>query len=336
MLPTIQARYSDAILHEALQRAGLPTDAAESLGGFEAHVFKLPGEVLKITHTLRRSEDTLMGEVEFINHLADKGVSVPRALPFTSGAFIAPIPDGHGGTFLAYRFEEARGRTTRFEDWSDTLLQSWGRLAGEMVRATADFEPSTPARRRRHWHEDPILDLRACLSPEHAETIRCGEALLARLRALPTTPDVYRLIHADLHPNNFFCDDAGRLTPFDFDDCEHGPTVREVSVPMYYALSRVPKGVDKAKFGEHFLVQFVRGFQQASPLHREQLAHLPDLLLLRSLILLSVLTTYAQPDTEEGRVRWESSRRRFREQIKSNEVGLDIDFARLARQLTSG
>ncbi|MFT4974491.1 MAG: Ser/Thr protein kinase RdoA (MazF antagonist) [Myxococcota bacterium] len=136
--------------------------------------------------------------------------------------------------------------------------------------------------------------LPACLPPERARTITAGQALLRRLRALPQSPETFGIAHSDLHQFNFFRSPDGRLLPFDFDDCEYSPFIREVSIPLYYALGGIPDrpgAPSREAFGEHFLVCFLRGFQREVPLSRPQLTQLPAFLQLRSLILMSVLCT---------------------------------------------
>lgn len=330
MLPEILRRFDDTVLQEALRRAGVSADSCTALGGFEAHVYRLPGQILKITHTIRRSEDYLLGELDFIEHLAAKGIQLPGPVAFPSGKRIETIPDGSGGAFLAYRFEAAQGAATTYADWTDTFIETWGATAGQMVHAGMDFAPVSPSRRRQEWHQGGHLDFEASLPPASAARAR---ALVDSLRRLPKTPETYGIIHGDLHHGNFFRSEDGRLIPFDFDDCEYGHTAREVSIPLHYALGALPAaaGRSREEFGEHFAVHFIRGFRQAHPFGAAQIRLLPELLLLRSAILMSVLSTNAFPDDREARRL--ALLETFRRRLAGDEPVLDIDFDRLARQL---
>lgn len=55
--------------------------------------------ILKITHTIRRSPDYIMGEMEWLHHLAEGGLSVAKPIPSLNGKDVEEVPDGNGGAF---------------------------------------------------------------------------------------------------------------------------------------------------------------------------------------------------------------------------------------------
>ncbi len=59
------------------------------------------------------------------------------------------------------------------------------------------------------------------LPPSEIEVITKWNCMLDYLRTLPKGIDEYGLIHQDLHGGNFFVDDAGNMTIFDFDDSQY-------------------------------------------------------------------------------------------------------------------
>ena len=80
----IRDRYSDAILQQAMRRYGIASDQIRPLDAFENFLYEFQrgphAYILRIGHTLRRSEAMILGEVDWINYLADRGVSVARAI----------------------------------------------------------------------------------------------------------------------------------------------------------------------------------------------------------------------------------------------------------------
>jgi amicoumacin kinase len=335
VLPEIARRFTAAIRDAAARAAGLDPGCLTDLGGFEAHVFRGAGRILKVTHTLRRTPDALLGEAELVQHLWDAGVPVARPLAMADGGLLGRIPDGEGGLFLAVCTEAIDGRRTGPADWDAGTVSAWGATAGAMARAGRSFHPSQAARQRRHWTADPIVDFARSI-PDSAPELRArGLACLARLSALPTGPSDEGLAHADLHHGNFLLDADGRVRPFDFDDCEVSPFVREVAVPLYYAVAAVGKQAGDAErraFAGFFLRTFLAAFVRAQPLSARALASLPDWLEMRSCILFAALQeTAATGDlTAEARA---AALRRIRDRLDQGPAWTGLDFGALAQEL---
>lgn len=335
MLPEIARRFGPDVRDASAQLAGLDPAALESLGGFEAHVFRAGGTILKITHTLRRTAEALAGEAEFVEHLADAGVPVARPLPMADGARVGRLPDGEGGTFLVCASQALDGRETGPDDWDEPVIGAWGHVAGAMVRASGGFQPSRPARRRRHWADDPIVDFARSI-PADAPGVRARAISLHRsMAARPQTPATEGLVHADLHHRNWLLDEAGRVRPFDFDDCEVSPFVCEVGVPLYYAVAAVGKTASDAArrdFAGGFVRTFLRAFLAQHPLSRAELETLPDWLAMRSFILFAALheTTATGDLTAAER---DAALARVRARLDAGPAWTGIDFSALAREL---
>ena len=75
----IRERYTDSIKKEAMERYGIQDGQIELLDGFESYMYEYQqGDVkyiLRIGHSLRRSEELIHGEVAWINYLAAGGAS---------------------------------------------------------------------------------------------------------------------------------------------------------------------------------------------------------------------------------------------------------------------
>ncbi|MEL6349768.1 MAG: phosphotransferase [Myxococcota bacterium] len=337
MVEETRSRFSEHILEEALRRAEVSREDCTELGGFESFVYRLPDQILKITHTARRSADYLMGEVEFIEHLAQRGMALPRPIAFSSGAYVESIPDDAGGFFLAYRFEEGQGQPTTFADWDEAFIEEWGAVSGQINQLGRDFSPSRPEHMRVQWFADPLLELDRHFPADQQDAAARGLALIRRLRDLPRDPRHYGMTHGDLHQHNFFKGDDGRLVPFDFDDCEVAFDENDIAIPLFYAVSAVPDAQGaptRSAFAEFFLVHFVRGFLTTCPLTRAQLNRIPDLLMLRNVILMAVI--YGNDFSEPERPRVAESLRRFHRCLDGGEPVVALNIEKLARQLLPG
>ena len=90
MLQHFKHLYTEAIRTEALSRFALTPVSLEILPDashsyvYDCHRDGAP-YILKITHTIHRQPHNIFGELEFINFLADGGVTVPRAIPSIHG-----------------------------------------------------------------------------------------------------------------------------------------------------------------------------------------------------------------------------------------------------------
>src|SRR5215203_6618390 len=95
----IKDLYSDAVLQEALARYGGTVQQTQELKAFESFIYEFERDsqpyILRISHSLRRSESLIEGEVDWINFLAQGGVSVARAIPSLTGKLVESIDDSH-------------------------------------------------------------------------------------------------------------------------------------------------------------------------------------------------------------------------------------------------
>lgn len=128
-----------------------------------------------------------------------------------------------------------------------------------------DFNPAIAER--------VVRAIRAVSTPETAAVILAAiEKVWATLQKLGQGPDVFGLIHADLHHRNvlFHRGSAGAI---DFDDCGYGHWLYDLAVPLT-ALQRHP---DYRALGEALLL----GYRRRRPLSAEQEGLLDTFMALR-------------------------------------------------------
>jgi Ser/Thr protein kinase RdoA (MazF antagonist) len=191
---------------------------------------------------------------------------VARALPSNNNQWVVEIADGAGGYFLATVFEKARGETHEGPDWSDALLWEYGNQVGRMHQLATTYQLGDPAWKRPDW-DDPIhLEVDQFIPLEDHKIKDIYRNLITRIKTLPVEMNAYGLIHQDAHRGNFFVDEKGKITFFDFDDSSFSWFVEDIALVLFYA---VMGQENPAKFTEKFLNGFMPGYFSAYSLDQK-------------------------------------------------------------------
>ena len=259
---------------------GLEGEARPLPGEYDAN-FHLttgdgPGFVLKVMHPAR---DRGLVELQCaaLGHLAERAghLALPRVRPTTSGDALTTASVG-GGPRLVWMLTFVPGTVlAAARPRSPQLLQSLGRLLGEMDAALADFTHPAAIRELK-W------DLaRAGWIREHLREIEDPErrALVERFLALYET-DVepwleklrHGVIHGDANDHNAIVGDARNwpreiVSVVDFGDMHHGLVVAEPAVAAAYAIMGTRDPLDAA-------ARVVAGYHGAFPLEEAEIARL--------------------------------------------------------------
>lgn len=290
MDPQIATRFNDDILQAALQRYAVAAGQAEALDGFESFIYRFERPdgrfILRIGHSERRSPDLIRGEVDWMNYLAAGGAAVAPAILSQQGNLVEALDDGHGAAFLATAFVHASGQAMRREQANERLYQNYGRMIGRIHALSKAYQVSDPAWRRYDW-DSPINNTAERQMPaQDALALDKYRAVLAYLRRLPREAEGYGMIHQDAHPGNFFVDDEGRLTLFDFDDCVYGHFIYDIAMVLFYTATGEP---DMAEYTARFMPPFLAGYRQENRLDPAWLAELPHFMKLREIDLFAAI-----------------------------------------------
>jgi Ser/Thr protein kinase RdoA (MazF antagonist) len=73
--------------------------------------------------------------------------------------------------------------------------------------------------KRPEWDDPVMLEVEQYLPVEDQKIKNIYYELRDYIRALPRDNETYGLIHQDAHRGNFFVNQNGKITLFDFDDC---------------------------------------------------------------------------------------------------------------------
>lgn len=326
--------YREDILDEAARRYGVKQDDFHKQGSFESQVFEFQrngrGYILKLTHSLHRTPELVEGELDWVRHLEDYGVSVCRPVPSKAGkmievidgASIAALGDDY---FIAYVFEKAPGQITGRTDWSDEMITAWGRTLGRMHRATREYRPARESIRRFHWDDDPGLNRFDCLAPQPKILDRWQE-IFGRLRSFPVDDDGYGLIHSDLHQGNFLLSD-GVLHVFDCDDCHYGWLGFDIMIPLFYVMRDSEVNPDDIDYARRYLDRFLSGYRSETDIDGVWIRRIPDFMKLRELDLYTVLVAENAANVNGWCRRFMTGRR---DRIENGVPVIDVDFSEFA------
>lgn len=329
----IKNRFNEAILHEALRRYGIVNDQVEELDGFESFIYEArrgtEEYILRIGHSLRRSIPLIQGEVDWINYLAAGGASVARAILSQNGKLVELIDDGQGEHFLVTAFVKAQGKPPWEVGWTPALFETYGRLLGRIHALSKHYKPTDSAYERPQW-DDPIMqDVERNLPPSESIAVERYRALMAHLITLPKDDEAFGLIHYDAHSANFFVDEAGNITLFDFDDCAYSWYIQDIAIVLFYM---VVTEDDATGLTQRFMPHFLRGYSQETRLDAVWLKEIPYFLKQREIDLYAVIhrsfDVTAIDDWWVGRFMQDRKRR-----IEQDVPFVDFDFESLAQYL---
>lgn len=119
--------------------------------------------------------------------------------------------------------------------------------------------------KRHSWERnDYLLHARKYIPREHESIPHTLDELREQLANLPDTPDNFGLIHWDINVGNFTVDETGKITLFDFDECQYSWYAEDITIQLYYLLyvfGEDSKSERKVQY-ELFIKHFERGYTE--------------------------------------------------------------------------
>ena len=98
----------------------------------------------------------IRGELDWINYLDARGVSVACPIASQSRKLLEVLDDGAEGSFLVTAFKRAEGEPHRGMDRSPELLDNYGRLLSRLHRFSRTYQPKQASWKRPEW-DDPLM-----------------------------------------------------------------------------------------------------------------------------------------------------------------------------------
>ncbi len=201
---------------------------------------------------------------------------------------------------------------------------------GKLHALSNSFTPSQP-RFRRFDIEDDFVEMVETAKKHLPETdesvIAAYQENLDAIRSLPKNDAVYGLCHVDFHGGNFFLTDDGKITLFDFDDCQYAWFIYDVAMALFYNLPHNCQSPEDLAAAKTFLREFWSGYSAEFDLDEGWLQAIPLFLRLREIDLYIVI--HRSMDLDDLDPWCASFMDRRREKILANTPYCDIDYASL-------
>ncbi|MCK4725029.1 MAG: hypothetical protein KAT29_04475, partial [Anaerolineales bacterium] len=90
----VKGRFSEVILHQVMRVYNISDDQLQLLDGFESFIYEFQRDgqscILRIGHSLRRPENMIRGEVDWINYLHQGGAGVSQSILAENGELVVP------------------------------------------------------------------------------------------------------------------------------------------------------------------------------------------------------------------------------------------------------
>lgn len=267
MDPQIKLMFLDSHATEGAARFGLSQEELSFIGGFQNFIYSYTREgckyIIRFTPSNLRTHEGLEAELEWIRYLAESGMSVSEPVPSAKGIDVERV-SGKMVDFYVTSFIHAPGRKIGYPEClgNPLLYEQCGRMTGHLHELSKRYKPLA---RRHSWERNEYL-LRAqkYIPPEHASILRALDELKERLASLPVTPDNFGLIHGDINVGNFTVDETGKITLFDFDECQYSWYTEDIAIQLYYLLyvfGEDSKSERKVQY-ELFIEYFERGYTE--------------------------------------------------------------------------
>ncbi len=329
MEATVKSQFNQEILDRALSRYGIDPSEAEELDAFESFVYQCRHQgkdrILRISHSRRRPWESIAGEIDWLNYLFDRGMTVCRAVPSKSGDYCEILSDERE-YFTAAVFERALGQPSNPEIWRPPLFEAMGAMMGRMHALTQAYKPGNSRFKRPQWHEAMAGMAEKFIPADQQTIIDKIDALNAETQRLPISPETYGLVHFDFHRGNFLVEDQGRIHLFDFDDSQCTWFADDIAIALFYAIPPDCSSSDDLAQASQFLTHFLAGYRSENQIPPEWLARLPLFLKRREMDVYTVVHRSADLNNLNG---WTAQFMEDRAaRIEEGVPFVDLDFAR--------
>jgi Ser/Thr protein kinase RdoA (MazF antagonist) len=275
----IKACFSKQVISLCARCHGFTLGDLTLLGSWQNFVYsgKKNGMeyILRITHSSHRSEQQIQDELDFILYVTRNGLNASIPLPSLEGRLIETITQGKD-QFFAVCFKKAIGKAWEF---TESSIYQIGVMTGLLHALSRQYKKDV----RYHWYDNGyILEHKLYIPEKYKQVIENAAVLMGEIKDLPVNRRNYGLVHGDLHGNNYFVDDNGIITIFDFDECQLDWYADDIVIQLFYYTYVFENVYDRADF---FLKHFLRGYRQHSDIAKEDVELMPWLFRLRELIV---------------------------------------------------
>lgn len=291
------------ILKQATQLFDVNINTVRYLGGEDADVYEIyQGNqpfIVKLTPVDEKGIITLNEKIDFARYLRINGVRVARWLPSIHDRWVEIIRQD-GMIVAVTKLEKINGNHPNMrneKEWNTALFNEWGRVLGRMHWLAQQYEGGIHI---GHWQDEVAFFINWCSDPEVKEH---WYAMENYLKTLPASPNVYGLIHNDLHQWNFMLE-QGKIIIFDFDVCGHHWFLTDIGIALFHGLwvdswKKTPATQERL---QRFFDRFMAGYTTEMELDAHWRERLPFFLKYRQLLS---YTVFSDPESYTHATGWQ-------------------------------
>ena len=186
--------------------------------------------------------------MEWLNAIVhDTKLIVPIPVKTTSGNWVQTVDHPALGIFRHCVLFEYLPAAAVEDTITPHKMEFLGAMIGLIHRHGAGFN-LPPGFIRKHWDLEglrgemldvPVTQALASLTDEERDVLKQAEKLVAEaMTQLGTSPQVYGLIHGDLHLKSLLFSTDGRPVVIDFDTCGYGYYIYDLAVAIWNLFDR--------------------------------------------------------------------------------------------------
>lgn len=291
----------EALVIKALKLYGIAKEECHFIGGFQNLVYSYTKNnknyVLRFSHDSHCSDTLILAELDWINYLADNGLSVCKSIQSIRQVDCEMV-ETNKDRYYVVAFEMAKGHKININnesEWNEEFFSRWGSMVGRIHSLTKKYKSKQVNARRPHQY-DKDQEFIHTISKKLEDTQTFSlEKFIFLSEVLNPDPkkehDLYGLVHNDIHSGNFHV--LGKeLQLFDFDECSYNWFGNDIAIPLFYSVSEAtPKYIERTEFAKKFLHHFLNGYAKEISITDDTLKHIPSLLKMREVVLHLFFTT---------------------------------------------
>jgi Ser/Thr protein kinase RdoA (MazF antagonist) len=287
----IKKLMNDHLLADAARSFGLSLSDLTYIGGFQNFIYEYEKNnrlyILRITHSSHRKLDSVRGELEWVNYLHDNGVSVCKSV-FSNRDNQIEVVKLEDSYLIVTSFEKAIGKKIFYPECmnNDSLSEFCGEITGHIHALSNSYLPSSKEIMRHDWTENYYLKNMSKFVPANLlQVYKSYEQLKEQINGL-NKANHFGLIHGDINVGNFLIDD-GKITLFDFDECQYSWFVEDIAIQLFYMVyvNLDDSMKDRNDQARRFIKFFLKGYERNMIINQDSLRNMDLFLRLRELIV---------------------------------------------------
>ena len=208
----------------------------------------------------KRSYSQIRAEVNWINFLAENGISVSKPQKSQHNNYVETLASNNG-LYQVVSFEKAPGRYINFSDqreWNSNLWERMGDIVGKMHKLSTVYHPVNNYK-RKHLEEEIFFKTDKVLDKDKdRDMINKYSSIKQWILSLPKSQTAYGLVHGDLNWGNYYFYNKD-LTIFDFDSCCYSWFIYDIAILIWSLIWEKSKN-EALEFLKTFIPVFYRGY----------------------------------------------------------------------------